>query len=54
MSKTFTCPRCEETWTGFSALSRLDNKTEICSPCGTQEGLDDYFHQPLVKYKLTN
>jgi hypothetical protein len=43
------CPRCS----GFipnnatpgaymGALSRLDNKTEICSDCGTEEAMEDY------------
>ena len=41
------CPRCGEMYTGFPAMSRVDNKTDICSPCGTQEGLDDYFGVPL-------
>jgi hypothetical protein len=50
--KTFICPRCQETWTGFPALGRVDNKTEICSPCSIQEALDSYFEQPLVQYNL--
>jgi hypothetical protein len=48
MSKPL-CPRCG----GFipnnempgaypGALSRLDNKTEICSECGTDEAMEDY------------
>jgi ribosomal protein S27AE len=41
------CPRCGESYTGFPALSRVDNKTDICSPCGTQEGLDDFYRIPL-------
>ena len=43
------CPRCE----GFipnnktpgyycGALSRADNKTEICSECGTEEAMEDW------------
>ena len=43
------CPRCE----GFipnnempgaypGAISRLDNKTEICSECGTDEAMENY------------
>jgi ribosomal protein S27AE len=44
-----TCPRCggyipnnvtPSAYTG--ALSRLDNKTEICSDCGTEEALLQY------------
>jgi hypothetical protein len=26
------------------ALSRADNKTEICSDCGTAEAIEDYTH----------
>lgn len=26
------------------ALSRTDNKTEICSECGTLEAMEDHFH----------
>lgn len=42
------CPRCgRETLHGFSdsalnALSRKDNKTKICSSCGTDEAMRDY------------
>lgn len=45
--RTFVCPRCKKSWTGYPALSRVNNKTNICSPCGTQESLDDYFGVPL-------
>ena len=45
------CPRCEinyipnnETPGAYpGALSRVDNKTEICSDCGVDEALADYF-----------
>ena len=43
-----TCPRCKEDrlWVGkreaLNALSRKDNKTYICSPCGTAEAMDEY------------
>lgn len=44
-----TCPECS----GFipnnktpgaypGAISRRDNKTEICSECGTREAMEDY------------
>ena len=33
---------------GFPALSIKDNKTDICSDCGTAEGLEDYTHQPYT------
>ena len=45
-----TCPRCfggipNDLQRGqyIGALSRTDNKTYICSDCGTAEGLEDYF-----------
>lgn len=39
------CPRCQ--WNllpmGYpGALSRRDNETELCSNCGTIEGLEDW------------
>ena len=49
MTNFKVCPKCE----GYipnnatpgaypGALSRVDNKTEICSECGILEALDDY------------
>ena len=40
----WTCPRCGNATTDFPALSRKDNTTEICSLCGTEEALIDYFN----------
>jgi RNA polymerase subunit RPABC4/transcription elongation factor Spt4 len=45
------CPNCESSYIPNNvypgeypgALSRVDNKTEICSDCGTMEALDDYY-----------
>lgn len=37
------CPRCKIMYEKeFSALSRRDNKTRICSQCGTEEALEDF------------
>ena len=33
------CPVCGEPLTGHPAISRMDNKTRICSECGTREAL---------------
>ena len=33
------CPKCGNEYYGYSALSRVDNKTEICNHCGTKEAL---------------
>lgn len=41
--KTRTCPKCNKKYNQFPALSRRDNKTLICPPCGTEEALNDYF-----------
>lgn len=36
------CPKCGASIFGIGALSRIDNKTVICSDCGTAEALEDY------------
>ena len=36
------CPKCKREILGYPALSRLDNKTEICSTCGMIEALEVY------------
>lgn len=36
------CPICGREYTGYPALSRVDNKTEICPDCGVIEALEDY------------
>ena len=43
------CPRCglNKLWTTeeFKAFNALDRREDryICSPCGTEQGIDDYF-----------
>lgn len=59
--QTILCPRCElrrYTPYGFGlratdeapypALSRMDNETYICSPCGNEEGMRDYTGEPPI------
>lgn len=36
------CPRCGKYIESYPALSRKDNKTKICSDCGTAEALESY------------
>lgn len=36
------CPICKKEYTGYPAISRKDNKTEICSECGLKEALEDW------------
>jgi hypothetical protein len=50
--KEFICPRCQQTWKGFPAIGRVDNVTEICSPCGMQEGFDAFYGKELTPYNL--
>lgn len=33
------CPECGRWYTGPSALSRMDNETDICPDCGMMEAL---------------
>ena len=40
--KNVTCPSCKEKYTGFPAISRRDNETQICPQCGTREALEDF------------
>ncbi len=39
-SKNKICPRCKQVIIGYPAISRADNKTEICSNCGIIEALE--------------
>jgi len=51
MNTPMICPRCKENELSDSkmnALSRRDNKTEICSPCGTAEALEDYSREEKI------
>ena len=36
------CERCGKTFIGEPALSRKDNKTEICSHCGLKEAIEEF------------
>ena len=44
----FTCARCGIVTTQFPALSRVDNESKVCSECGTEEAMQNYFKQPLT------
>lgn len=41
------CPRCGIAMQGYPATSRFDNKTEICSDCGTDEAMKDFTGETL-------
>lgn len=38
---TQICPHCGKRYADFPALSRRDNKTNICSECGRKEAFID-------------
>ena len=50
----FKCARCGKTTNEYPALSRTDNKTLLCSDCGTAEALDCWFwyQQDFSKEKI--
>ena len=48
----WTCPHCKEEVNDFPAISRRDNKTEICSDCGTKEALNDYFKSNKEEHEI--
>lgn len=35
-------------WPHYPALSRVDNDTYICSPCGSDEAMRDFYKMPPV------
>lgn len=37
-----TCERCHKIYDEYPALSRIDNTTEICSSCGTDEAMFEF------------
>lgn len=39
MNEKLTCPICGQEITGAPALSRTDNRTQICADCGTRQAL---------------
>ena len=34
------CPKCKKYFTSYPAISRKDNKTEICPECGVREAIE--------------
>lgn len=43
MMQEHKCPKCGKAYTGYPAISRKDNKTEICSNCGQEEAMEAFF-----------
>src|SRR5690242_2521281 len=46
-------PRCNHEYADFPALSRVDNRTEICPTCGRIEALWEYYTRHAPKPSLT-
>ena len=40
INRTRKCPQCGAEYQGHPAISRKDNKTPICTDCGTREALE--------------
>lgn len=43
------CPKCGYEYTGRPALSRKDNRTEICPDCGMREALNAWRESILTR-----
>lgn len=43
MTKKKICPICESEYSQYPALARCDNKTDICSDCGSFEAMLNYY-----------
>lgn len=47
-----TCPKCNQRYLGYPAISRVDNETEICQDCGQREAMAAWIsHQIVQGYK---
>jgi len=40
-----SCPRCLGQIEGYPAVSRTDDATEICSPCGQTEAMESFMYE---------
>lgn len=49
--KTRICPNCGQSYTDYPALSRKDNKTEICNRCGMEEALGEMLEHMTTYHK---
>ena len=47
--KNKICPKCNKKIIGYPALSRADNKTWICSNCGTKEAIEIFIRSQKNK-----
>ena len=47
--QSWVCPKCGQLTNEYPALSRIDNKTNICPKCGMTEALSDAVKHGLIK-----
>ena len=45
MDQVKICPKCHPKYTQHPAISRTDNKTNICPVCGIKEALTQFIEQ---------
>ena len=43
------CPICGKSYVEYPAISRRDNKTEICPQCGADEALEDFLKFAVMR-----
>lgn len=48
------CPICKKSYKNHPALSRKDNKTEICPECGQREAFDIFYEDFRKRHSFTN
>ena len=46
------CPRCGKTFTAPPAISRADDRTEICPDCGIREALETIGIKPEEQERI--
>ena len=44
IDKKSKCPICGKYYIGQGAISRIDNKTEICTDCGVNQAMYDFIN----------
>ena len=49
---TQICPKCGKEYTGYPALSRVDDTTYICPDCGVREALQSIGVAPEEQEKI--
>ena len=47
-----TCPRCLGSIVGDPAVSRTDNVTDICSPCGQTEAMEAFIYKTIKTQEM--